>query len=151
MNPVARDKAKALLYNAVLLVIQEIEKETDLYSGPPEDMRFTDFVDLGFLIKRSEGQDSHNKDLYYIGIRVGAPGSYPHDALELLKVGANLYMRANGKTAILMSFTAAGAEKFNPKLLYIVLERAIYENPDLLAAIDALDKGEKRESRKASK
>ena len=151
MNKLAREKAKGLIYNAVSNVLIEIRDHTDAYSDKPDDMSFDDYRDLGFSIKKAGKEGDHDHDLWYIGLRVGKVQSYIYDALELMKIGASLYMRANGKTALLITFNKEGAVNFNPNLLLNACERAIIENDELLAAIDALDKGKKREVRKARK
>lgn len=151
MNKLAREKATTLLYQAISNVLIEIRDQTDLYSGKPDDMAFDDYRELGFLIKKAEKIEPLHNDLWFIGLRVGKVTTYPFDVLELLKVGDTLYLRANGRTGILITFNMAGATAFNPALLLNAIKRAVIENDDLLKAIDGIDKGNKRESRKASK
>lgn len=150
MNPVAREKAKHLLFNAVAVVLKDIENPSDSLLIP-DDMCYEDYRDLGFLVKKSEKAEQFNSDLYYVGLRVGPAKSYPYDAFELLRVDGTLYIRANGRTIVLLVYKGKGAQMVSNEFILNAVERAIFENTELLAAIDALDKGKKRESRKASK
>lgn len=151
MNKLAREKATTLLYQAVSNVLIEIRDRTDMYSDKPDDMAFDDYRGLGFLIKKAERVEPLHNDLWFIGMRVGKVTSHPYDVLELLKVGDTLYLRANGKTGILITFNMAGATSFNPALLLNAIKRSVIENDELLKAIDNIDKGSKLEIRKTRK
>lgn len=150
MSQKPRDMAKALLFNALSLVLKDIHDDRQELLIP-SDMSYEGYRDLGFLIKKADKEDQFVGDLYFVGMRVGKPNTIPFDAFELIRRGNELYMRANGKTGKLITFSGEGAKMVTNEFLMNIIERAMIENTEMLAAIDSLNKGKKSESRKTSK
>lgn len=150
MSQKPRDMAKALLFNALSLVLKDIHDDRQELLEP-SDMSYEGYRDLGFLIKKADKEDQFVGDLYFVGMRVGKPNTIPFDAFELIRRGNELYMRANGKTGKLITFSGKGAKMVTNEFLMNIIERAMIENTEMLAAIDSLNKGKKSESGKTSK